>query len=186
MTLVDYWEKRYATGGTSGAGSRGDNAVAKAGFVNDVIARNDVRSIVDWGCGDGHQAALLDIDDYLGIDVSATAIAWCLERMPGRQWLRHDPTSSVRLTVRAELALSMDVIFHLVDDDEFRRYLSALFASAWRFVIVHSTNFDSEPNGHMRHRRFTDHVAPHAPGWQLTHEADDPGEPGFYLYERTR
>lgn len=184
MTLVDYWENRYASGGTSGAGSRGENAARKATFVNDLIRRRDVRSVIDWGCGDGEQAALLHAVDYLGIDVSTSAITRCIDRMPDRQWLRMDPRSTVRMALRAELALSMDVLFHLVDDADFHGYLSRLFASAWRFVVIHSTNVDTEPNGHMRHRHFTDAVFPHAPGWQLASQADDPHEPGFYLYER--
>lgn len=182
MTLTDYWERRYATGGNSGAGSRGESAQAKAVFVNDVIVRYGVRSLVDWGCGDGHQAALLDIDDYLGIDISATAIAWCMAKMPHRQWLRLDPHTAIRVGVQAELALSMDVIFHLVDDDDYHTHLSALFTSAWRLVVIHSTDFDGEPNGHMRHRRFTGDIPA---GWQRTSGDVDMFEPGFHLYERT-
>ncbi len=56
--------------------------------------------------------------------------------------------------------LSLDVIYHLVEDGVYESYLDDLFAAAVRFVIIYSTDKD-EPRRlpHVRHRRFTHHVA---------------------------
>ena len=50
------WEKRYAKGGNSGAGSYGKLAVYKAKVLNEFIEenKNEVNSVVEFGCGDGN------------------------------------------------------------------------------------------------------------------------------------
>jgi SAM-dependent methyltransferase len=178
--LVAYWERRYAAGGTSGAGSSGLIARAKAAYVNDLVLRERVASVVDWGCGDGQQIDLLRLPSYLGVDISPTAVAKCLARHPGRAFLVWPP-AGLEVTVRAELALSLDVVHHLVDDDDFRAYWSRLFASAERLVCVHSTDHDANGARHVRHRRHS-HLAPDA--WDLVDRAADPTVPGFYLWRR--
>ncbi len=48
---VDYWERNYATGGTSGEGSYGPLADFKARILNSFVAEHDVRSVIELGCG---------------------------------------------------------------------------------------------------------------------------------------
>ena len=50
---ASYWERRYVTGGTSGAGSYGEFGAAKAEFLNTFVSEHRVRSVVEFGCGDG-------------------------------------------------------------------------------------------------------------------------------------
>ena len=50
-----YWDQRYLSGGTSGAGSYGKFAEFKAEILNDFVRENGVMSIVEYGCGDGNQ-----------------------------------------------------------------------------------------------------------------------------------
>ena len=71
----EYWERRYAGGGTSGAGSAGRLAAFKAQFLNDFVRAHDVTSVVEFGCGDGNQLALAAYPRYLGLDVSPASLA---------------------------------------------------------------------------------------------------------------
>jgi SAM-dependent methyltransferase len=178
--LIAYWEARYVAGSDSGAGSSGTAARRKAAYINKLVEQ--VGSVVDWGCGDGQQLDLLDMPPaYLGIDISATAVAHCLRRHPGRAFL-HWPAGDLPLTVRADLAMSLDVIFHLVDDIDFARYWRRLFDSATRMVLVHATDVDLGGTArHVRHRRHS-HLAP--PGWELIDRPADATIPGFYLWRR--
>ena len=164
-----YWEQRYVAGGDSGPGSYGKFALFKAEILNGFVSEHEVRSVIEFGCGDGNQLELAAYPVYLGVDVSEHAIARCRERFHG------DPTKTFQLASeydgrRAELALSLDVIFHLVEDVVFDRYMEALFQAATRFVIIYSSNHD-EPVGresmHVRHRRFSSWIEAHAPGWTL-------------------
>lgn len=180
-----YWERRYRGGSDSGEGSRGEYLDRKATYINELICREHVSSIVDWGCGDGAVTGLLDVDTYIGVDVSATAISRCAILFPDRSFIRTDPQSQ-HIDARAELAMSLDVMFHLPDDADYHAHLDRLFASAARLVLIYSTNYEDAPAGHhMRRRCFTPEISSRFPGWCLDEWADDPGEAGFYLYRRT-
>lgn len=69
-----YWELNYARGGTSGPGSYYASAEAKATFLNEFVRARDVRSVIEFGCGDGNQLSLADYPSYIGLDVSRSAL----------------------------------------------------------------------------------------------------------------
>lgn len=193
-----YWEARYAAGGTSGPGSYGELARWKAETLNTLVAREGVESVVEFGCGDGAQLALADYPRYLGLDVSPTVIERCRARFSGdatRQFEVYTPASEPPPIPIADLALSLDVLYHLLEDDVFERYLRDLFASARRFVVIYSSDDERpDPAPHVRHRPFTPWVARHAPAWRLAARVPNPhagrddlgrGAPlDFYVYAR--
>ena len=173
FSSIQYWEARYRANGTSGAGSVGRLARFKAGVVNRFIADNLVTSMIDLGCGDGSQLALFDVpDDYTGVDAAPSAVAACAEKFPARRFVSLDAIEPVP---PAELTLSLDVIYHLTEDAVFAAYIATLFAKATRFVLVYASNTEASwPSAHVRHRRFTDHVAIVAPGWRLLAHMPNP------------
>ena len=87
----------------------------------------------------------------------------------------------------ADLALSLDVIYHLVEDNVFEEYMTILFNAAQRYVIVYSSNTDSQPwlqKPHVKHRKFTPWVSSKMPQWQQVgfqegHFAD------FYIFTKS-
>jgi len=62
----DYWEQRYAEGGDSGVGSYGKFREFQASFLNDFVARNGIRTVIELGCGDGSQLELAEYPTYTG------------------------------------------------------------------------------------------------------------------------
>lgn len=166
-----YWEQRYARGGTSGAGSYGRLSLFKAEFLNDFVERRGIQSVVEFGCGDGHQLSLARYPSYLGFDVAPTAIELCTKRFAAdtsKRFVLHDSRSEPAPVQVAELALSLDVIYHLVEDEVFEAYMRHLFAAAKRYVIIYASN-DEAPSSapHVRHRRFTDWVKLNEPAWYV-------------------
>jgi hypothetical protein len=84
--LVDsgpYWEARYRTGGNSGAGSYSRLAEFKAEVLNRFVQENGIASVVEFGSGDGAQLTLASYRDYIGIDVSRTAVGLCRAKFAG-------------------------------------------------------------------------------------------------------
>lgn len=164
-----YWRGRYAGGGDSGAGSQGKFASFKAEVLNAHFRASGTRSVVEFGCGDGRQLALLEIPQYLGVDISADAVARCRARfagIPGRRFVLAEEYDGES----ADCALSLDVIFHLVEDTAFEAYMRRLFAAARREVVIYSSNHDDPAPGegpHVRHRRFEGWIDAQAPGWRL-------------------
>jgi len=170
---IKYWEKRYSSGGNSGYGSYGKFAKFKAKIINSFVRNNKIKSIIEFGCGDGNQLSLFDFPNYKGLDVSKTAINLCRERFKNdktKSFFFYDPKSfKENSEFKAELALSLDVIFHLIEDDIFESYMSHLFSSSRKFVIIYSSNMDIKRReiDHVRHRRFTDWVKTNLPEWKL-------------------
>ncbi|WP_250865918.1 class I SAM-dependent methyltransferase [Caballeronia sp. INSB1] len=153
-----YWSERYRAGGTSGAGSYGRLAEFKAEVINGLVDKYGIDSVIEFGCGDGAQLSRAVYQSYLGFDVADESIAMC------RSAFGEDSTKAFRNVdqykhERADLTLSLDVIFHLIEDDVFEQYMRRLFYSANRFVVVYSSNYDGEwPDKHVKHRKFTDWV----------------------------
>ncbi|ABX32007.1 hypothetical protein Pmob_1298 [Petrotoga mobilis SJ95] len=170
-----YWEERYKTGGNSGQGSYGKLAEFKAEVINSFVKEKRINSIVEFGCGDGNQVSLFDFPKYIGLDVSETAVNLCRERFmkeKTKSFFLYNPeeVESNKSLFKAEMSLSLDVIYHLVEDLHFDLYMQNLFLSAEKFVIVYSSNTDKNPKGtppHIKHRRFTDWIEKNAPEWEL-------------------
>jgi hypothetical protein len=178
-----YWDSRYAKArGNSGPGSRGLAAVRKAAYVNSLISERNVRTVIDWGCGDGVVASRLVVHRYIGLDVSERAIARAMTRPPEAEaeWHVYDGFCSPELP-RADLALSLDVMFHLVDESLYRAYLEMLFASA-RYVCIASTDYESSARAHVRHRNFSKDISGR---WKVLRKAP-PREIGFWLFKSKR
>ena len=139
----DYWEARYAAGGNSGDGSYGRLARFKAEFLNQFVREHGIQSVLELGCGDGSQLALANYPSYLGIDLSATAVQQCRQRFAAdatKEFVVHDPLRTPSLGRSAQLALSLDVVYHLVEDDVFEAYMRCLFGAATEHVVMYASN----------------------------------------------
>jgi SAM-dependent methyltransferase len=164
-----YWDARYARGGASGDGSAGKFAAFKAEVLNQFVERHGVRSVIELGSGDGQQLALATYPSYLGFDVSSEAVKRCRIRFAG-----DDSKSFLTLAEyagqRADLTLSLDVIYHLVEDAVFARHMQLLFDASRQWVIVYASNHDDTDRAeaaHVRHRQFTRWVEINRPDWVL-------------------
>lgn len=175
-----YWEQRYAAGGTSGPGSYGVLAQFKADILNDFVARHGLTTVTELGCGDGNQLGLAHYPAYRGLDIAPSAVDLCIERFGDdttKSFYRYDPQRFHDRAglFRSDLALSLDVVFHLVEDELFTRYMTLLFDCGARFVGIYSSNSDDpDPGAHVRHRRFTQWVDAHRPTWRLAEHVPNP------------
>jgi hypothetical protein len=104
-------------------------------------------------------------------------VALCRKLFEGQQQFRFF-TSADRPAYASQydLALSIDVILHLVEDMVFDTYMRELFAAASRFVIIYSSDFDGMQPGspHVRHRKFTEWIARNAPAWKSIERIGNP------------
>jgi SAM-dependent methyltransferase len=184
-------------GGNSGAGSYDKFAKFKAEIVNAFVVNRKIKSVIEFGCGDGNQLELARYPKYTGVDVSQTVITSCWEKF------RSDPAKTFLLTCdcqseSADLALSLDVIFHLVEDGVYEDYMSALFSAALRYVVIYSSNSDDNAGyegTHVKHRKFAEWVQRSAPNWNLieripnrypyTGDYKTGSFADFYIYEKT-
>lgn len=194
---ADYWERRYRSGGNSGPGSYDRLAKFKAAFLNDFVEQNGIRSVIEFGSGDGAQLELANYGTYVGIDVARAAVDQARERFKDDPSKSFHHASEMPSGIRAELALSLDVIYHLVEDRVFDEYMQQLFEAATRFVIIYSSNHE-EALGvtHVRHRRFTAWVEDNRRDFVLMQHVpnkfpfdernpNDTSFADFYIYQRS-
>lgn len=191
----EYWISRYDKGGNSGPGSYNELAQFKAKLLNDFVSKNNINFVIEFGSGDGNQLRFANYPNYLGFDVSSKAIELC------REIFSDDHSKSFKLISDysgevAELVLSLDVIYHLVEDEIFEDYMQKLFQSSSRFVIIYSSNTNDQSGNtlsHVKHRKFTDWIEKNKPNWQLTThipneikfqgDANKGSFADFYIYE---
>jgi len=194
----NYWEKRYINKGNSGTGSYGRLAKFKADIINDFVYSEGINKIIELGSGDGNQLCLAKYNDYIGLDVSEKAIKLC------KSLFKDDSTKSffryedlIKYNFEAELTLSLDVIFHLVEDEVFEEYMNNLFTLSTKYVIIYSSNYDKLIAQHVRCRKFSSWIDMNMnKNWKLQkiiknkfpfdeNNQDDTSFSDFYIYKKT-
>ncbi|MDO5970566.1 class I SAM-dependent methyltransferase [Flavivirga aquimarina] len=196
-----YWENRYTLNGNSGPGSYGRLAIFKAKILNAFVQENKINTVIEFGCGDGNQLELATYPSYIGFDVSEKAISICKSKF------KEDDSKSFKLysknyikeqeTIKGELAMSLDVIYHLVEDDIFFDHMENLFRASSKYVIIYSSNYnDNTMSSHVRCRKFSDWIDENLKhDWVLIDKIENdysfnPEEPkdtsmsDFYIYEK--
>ena len=182
--VTEIWETRYSKGQDSGTGSYGDNYIFKRDVIKDIIEKYGIESIVDFGCGDGHQISELDVSKYVGYDISRTVVDLC-----NKKYL-NDETKSFHLIDRYlledfDLAMSLDVIYHIINHNDFIEHLNLLFSPHHKYVVVFSTNHDQEQTIlHILHRNFTKYVEENTNFELVEIIENDLESADFYIYKR--
>lgn len=195
-----YWDGRYVNGGDSGAGSYGRLSEFKADFLNNYIESNDVKSVVELGCGDGNQLKLAKYPSYVGVDISKKAISICEHSFvddDSKSFVVSSEKNILELKKnKFDLAMSLDVIFHLVEDSVYHSYMKNLFELSNSKVIIYSSNkTDKNTPPHVKHRKHTDWVKDNKKEWKLDkvvmnkfpYDVSDPNNTSFadfYVYEK--
>jgi len=137
--------------------------------LNEFVAAHNIAAVIEFGCGDGNQLALAHYPRYSGFDVSQEAVNRC------RSVYSSDSSKEFQLLSeyagqKADLTLSLDVIYHLVEDDVFSDHMRLLFDSSTKYVIIYSSNTEKQElfqPPHVRHRKFTAWMETNMPQWKL-------------------
>lgn len=195
---ANYWENRYLTGGNSGIGSYGRLAQFKAEIINQFVKEHDIKTVIEWGCGDGNQLGLANYPHYTGYDVSNEAVNICREKFKNDTSKKFIPCGNPEFVAKetAELTLSLDVLYHLIEDNVFDSYMKRLFDTSSRYVCIYSCNDNMYiPAQHVKQRIFTQWIDDNvASEWHLVKHIPNrfPYDPNdsetswsdFYFYEK--
>jgi len=193
-----YWLNRYEIGDNSGGGSYDKLAQFKADTLNDFVSRNNIQAVMELGCGDGNQLRYAEYPSYIGFDISPRAITLCkklYKQDNSKQF--HVLQDDQPIISQSELSMSLDVIFHLVEDATFNRYMNTLFDASTKYVCIYSSNTDNpefEAFPHVRHRYFSPWIKLNKPEWRLLEKVENPfpyngndkesSFADFYFYEK--
>lgn len=201
---AEYWDDRYRAKGNSGSGSYGHLADFKAEVLNDFVAKQAVKTVIEFGCGDGNQLTLAKYPEYIGLDVSSKAVQICHELFKNdahKSFLLYNSLAYFdnHRVLKADLTLSLDVLYHLVEKEIFEKYLRDLFKASDKYVIIYATDFNQSEEPMYRHenrRSFSDFVTKQITDFKLVNviknKYANPGEGiigsdcDFFIYERIR
>ena len=194
-----YWENRYSRNGNSGAGSYNNLALFKASVLNNFIKKNNINKVIEWGSGDCNQLLLENINSYIGYDVSHTAIDICKAKFINdktKTFIYMNETFKNNL--KADLSISLDVIYHLLEDNVFNLYMQNLFNSSNKYVCIYSSNIEMKWASHVRHRKFTNWIDKYLSNkWKIKEyipnkypfdpkKSDTTSFADFYIYEKIK
>ena len=143
-----YANDKWSSG--SGTGSRPANNLEYINFVCRFIAINNVRSVVDLGCGDWQFSHLIDWSKvhYLGLDLVGSVISKNNE-LYGRDNIKFAVIDSGSGIPDADLLICKDVFQHL-PNDVVADYLSDL-VKKYRWLIITNDDYPTENlNGHIK------------------------------------
>jgi SAM-dependent methyltransferase len=142
------WGTNQAGKGSSGLGSTLEFTKIYRVFLQDFLAKHDIRSVVDAGCGDWEFSQAIDWTgiDYLGLDV-VPAVIDGNQRSFGSAKVRFAVANIVRDPLpAADLLVVKDVLQHLSHAD-IARFLAQL--PRYRHVLivndVHPDSLTAEP-----------------------------------------
>jgi SAM-dependent methyltransferase len=142
-----WWDDWYASGRTSGAGSRGVLAEFKADVMNDFLSNHTIHSVVEFGCGDGYNLALMKYKKYLGLDVSKTSIKLCtaiFKEDTTKSFMLYDPNFFTNKNFnQVDLVVCLDVLYHIINEDEYKKVLDDIFSYEAPYVILYTTLYNA-------------------------------------------
>lgn len=152
----DYWIKRYEKGGNSGAGSYNNLAEFKSDIINKFVSKTNIETVIELGCGDGNQLEYFQFKSYTGFDISNAVIKKCREKFENdtsKNFMHMDAITNQK----AEMVMSLDVIYHLIEDEVYNSYMCNLFDLSNRYVIIYAINSNDSDNyeAHVKPRKFT-------------------------------
>lgn len=188
MDGIKYWDNRYNSGGNSGAGSYGKNAKFKGRIINNILDEYKINNIIDFGCGDCNQLNYINLDNikYKGVDVSKGLIDDLNEKFSNHKFYYFDDIKNLK---KSELTMSIDVIYHLVEDHVYDDYMRNLFNKSSKYVLIFSTDVDEKYLGqHVKHRKFTKYVKDNFSEFKLIKRINNEVNVSadFFLFEKIK
>lgn len=165
-----YWEERYLNGGNSGQGSYGNLRDFKSKIINNLIQKYKLKSSIELGCGDGNQLSDFNFKKYIGLDVSETIIKKCENLYEDKKNISFFNYNDYTTDDKFDCSLSLDVLYHLIEDDVYEEYLDKLFSFSNKMVIIYSFSKRAENvrfNNHVKYRNVDEVVKKYSHNWNL-------------------
>lgn len=129
-----FWDRHYSRGGSSGPGSISHIGKWKWGIIE---AHTDYQNVADYGCGDLSFWTGRVSRKYTGIDRSSVILE--KNKIARPMWTFISALDQdVIDKIKAVDVFCFDVLFHIMEDSEYKRVLDNLFSIAQRRVFIYT------------------------------------------------
>ncbi len=167
----EYWDHRYKKGYDSGEGSVGVHRDWKWSQIESIIP--SISEVVDVGCGDLRFWEGKDCPSYIGLDISPTIIKQNITKRP--QWGFICGNAITRYPFKANVVLCMDMLFHIMNDDDFDKILDNLMEYTKEWIIIYT--WDKNPfstKDDMKYQAFRKLPIERFKEFKLVHQEAEP------------
>jgi hypothetical protein len=142
------WDVHYRLGGSSGLGSAGVSRSWKWSVIDRFVSKVD--DVVDLGCGDLSFWEGRECLRYVGIDSSSYVIK--KDRLKRPTWSFVVSRGERLLPVSGKVVFCLDVLFHVLDDDDCGQIIDNLcaYSTEWIFVYTwYKNRLGSKKSDHL-------------------------------------
>jgi SAM-dependent methyltransferase len=134
-----YWNKRYAANGNSGPGSVGLSRAWKWGVITRYRADYENSSVLDVGCGDLSFWEQRELPaSYVGIDMSEVVIHRNQATYGSSTAHFINCRAEERQPISAPVVFCFDVLFHVMDEQQYVAILENLCAYSQDYLFVYT------------------------------------------------
>ena len=95
-------------------------ALFQVSIINNLVSKNNINTVIEWGSDDCNQLSLANYKNFIGFNASKTAIKIYKAKF------KNDFTKTfIHITnnfindKKADLSISLDVLYHLIEDNVF-------------------------------------------------------------------
>lgn len=123
-------------GGGSGAGSTLKQGQLYIDTINKYIRRHNIKSVVDCGSGDGLIQSKLEVQSYIGLDITESNILMCKSRYKNRDFRLLDFYIQRDEIPSADVLLCKDVLHHWPNEwvEKWLKYL--IESKRWKTLLL--------------------------------------------------
>lgn len=178
-----YFDKRYASGRNSGAGSEAGAVRHKVELISGLP---EVEKVLEIGCGDfNFGKALMEKlpqrAEYMGLDISKVIIDRNLAEHENARIQFSHIAGLPKTPMQTDLLLCLDVLFHVRDLGEYYAMLAWLRSVSWKYLAVTAYEYSGPSDDHLRIRKFN----PNHFGEPIVREViEEDGQMYLYVYKR--
>lgn len=130
-----YWDQRYASGGTSGEGSIGSDGEWKWSVIERYVPF--LTNVLDIGCGDLTFWEGRDCENYTGIDISKTIVEVNTKKRP--KWKFIHGNAEIRIEgLKKDVVFCFDVLFHIMNTKTYREVLKNICHYSNDFIFIYT------------------------------------------------
>lgn len=201
-----WWNSWYGSGHSSGPGSEGKLLEYKVNYLNKLFKEHNIKTVLDFGCGDGVVASKLNCQFYLGVDISDQAIKLCKARInrqgfsfERRHFFDHTPmVIKNKFASSLDCCMCIDVLYHISDVRVLNKTLETLFTLRARIIVLYTfleyAEFSEDmmeylkPSACLYCRNFSDVLANLSKSYKLIDKVKPKSgtEAGFLVYEKIK
>ena len=136
-----YDKERWGKGKGSGSGSSPNYCRKFVAYLNGIIHDEEIKTVLDLGCGDWQYAQMINWPYYLGVDVVESVVQELLRKHKGDyhfdcvDFQNPDNLKEIFGVDHYELVIIKDVFQHWTDN-EILPFMETLMAQDWTTLIL--------------------------------------------------